>query len=54
MLSDPYITCFISVYADAMRGEGVEVQVSLDLQFQWGGVWVQQVHNVNLAWVLRE
>lgn len=53
LFHDLYITCIIGVHADTMRVKGVEVQVSPDLQLNWSGFWVQQVQNVDFAWLLR-
>lgn len=53
LFHDLYITCIIGVYTDAMGVEGVEVQVSPDLQLHWSGFWVQQIQNVDFARFLR-
>lgn len=41
-----FVTCIVGVYTNAMRVEGVEVQVSSDLQLHWNRLWVQQIQNV--------
>lgn len=49
-----FVTCIICEYTNAMRVEGVEVQVSFDLQLHWNRLWVQQIQNVYLPWLIRE